>query len=242
MYFPLFFPLRAETRERFLLPVDHLIQQSGGVAFRFPRRVGVDVHRGTDVRVPQQFLHVLGSRPIGQEVAREGVTKHMEMEVRQTLYLLLCLAAHDAHRTRCLYRSIRPETDEGNLLVPLRRFLRPRQGIDLIIDAVFLPDLGVVVEAVELTIAQTVLTLFPLGRFEDRRQGVAEIHSADFLPLGGPDLRLVPCPVVADAPPHRQILLVQVDILPGEGTDLTDTEPGIISDLDGQQGRVVLLF
>lgn len=77
MYFPLFFPLRAETRERFLLPVDHLIQQSGGVAFRFPRRVGVDVHRGTDVRVPQQFLHVLGSRPIGQEVAREGVTKHM---------------------------------------------------------------------------------------------------------------------------------------------------------------------
>ena len=77
MYFPLFFPLRAETRGRFLLPVDHLIQQSGGVAFRFPRRVGVDVHRGTDVRVPQQFLHILGSRPIGQEVAREGVTKHM---------------------------------------------------------------------------------------------------------------------------------------------------------------------
>ena len=81
MYFPLFFPLRAETRERFLLPVDHLIQQSGGVAFRFPRRVGVDVHRGTDVRVPQQFLHVLGSRPIGQEVAREGVTKHSAVAI-----------------------------------------------------------------------------------------------------------------------------------------------------------------
>ena len=73
MYFPLFFPLRAETRESFLLPVDYPIQQSGGVAFRFPRRVGVDVHRSTDVRVPQQFLHVLRSGPIGQEIACEGV-------------------------------------------------------------------------------------------------------------------------------------------------------------------------
>lgn len=73
MYFPLFFPLRAETRESFLLPVDHLIQQLSGVAFRFPRRVGVDVYCGTDVRVPQQFLHVLGSGPIGQEVACESV-------------------------------------------------------------------------------------------------------------------------------------------------------------------------
>ena len=205
MYFPLFFPLRAETRESFLLPVDHLIQQSGGVAFRFPRRVGVDVHCGTDIRVSQQFLHVLRSRPIGQEVAREGVAEHMEMEVRQAFYLPLCLAAHDAHRTRRLYRSIRPETDEGNLLVPLRRFLYPGQGVDLVIDAVFLPDLGVVVEAVEFTIAQAVLALFPPGRFEDRRQRVAEVHSTDFLPLGGPDLRLVPRPVVADAPPYREI-------------------------------------
>lgn len=152
MYLPLFLPLRAETRESFLLPIDYLIQQSGGVAFRFPRRVCVNVHRGTDIRVPQQFLHVLGSGPIGQEVAREGVPEHMEMEVRQTRYLLLCLAAHDAYRTRCFNGPVRPETDKGNLLVPLRRFLYPGQGVDLVIDAVFLPDLGVVVETVELTI------------------------------------------------------------------------------------------
>ena len=73
MFFPLFFPLRAETRESFLFPVDHLIQQSGGAALCFPRRVGVDVHRGTDVRVLQQFLHVLWRGPVGQEVARKGV-------------------------------------------------------------------------------------------------------------------------------------------------------------------------
>ena len=204
--------------------------------------MGVDVHRGTDVRVPQQFLHVLGRGSVRQEIAREGVTKHMEVEVRQTLYLLLCLAAHDAHRRWRLYRPVRPETDEGNLLVPLRRILRPRQGVDLIIDTVFLPGLSIVVEAVELAIAQAVLALFPLGRFEDRRQRVAEIHSTDFLPLGGPDLRLVSRPVVADAPPHRQILLVQVDVLPGEGADLANPKPCVVGNLDGQQGRIVLLF
>ena len=116
MYFPLFFPLRAETRESFLLSADHLIHQSGGSTLRFPCGVGVDVHCGTDVRVPQQFLHVLGCGSIGQEVARESVTELMEMEVLHSRHLLLCLAAHDAHRRWRLYRpSGRRQTKEISL-------------------------------------------------------------------------------------------------------------------------------
>ena len=52
----------------------------------------------------------------------------------------------------------------------------------------------------------------------------------------------MPRPVVADAPPHREVLLFQVDILPGEGAYLPDAKPGVIGDLDGQQGRVVFPF
>jgi len=69
----LFLPLWAETRESFLLPADHLIQQSCGGTLGLPCGVGVNVHRGTDVGVAQQLLHVLGSRPAGQEAAGERV-------------------------------------------------------------------------------------------------------------------------------------------------------------------------
>ena len=81
MYFPLFLPLWAETRETFSLPADYLIQQSGGGTLGLPRGVGVNVHRGTDIGMAQQLLHVLGSGPVGQEVAGERVPEHMEMEV-----------------------------------------------------------------------------------------------------------------------------------------------------------------
>ena len=47
-------PLQAETRETFLLPADHLIQQPCGGTLGLPRGVGVNVHRGTDVSVSQQ--------------------------------------------------------------------------------------------------------------------------------------------------------------------------------------------
>ena len=33
--------------------------------------MGVDIHRGTDIGVAQQLLHVLGSRPVGEQIARE---------------------------------------------------------------------------------------------------------------------------------------------------------------------------
>jgi len=58
MYFPLFLPLRAETRESFLLSADHLIQQSCGSTLRFPCSVSVNIHCGTDISVSEKFLHI----------------------------------------------------------------------------------------------------------------------------------------------------------------------------------------
>lgn len=51
MYFPLFLPLRAETRESFLCPADYLVQQPCGSTLRFPCSVSVDGHRGIDIGV-----------------------------------------------------------------------------------------------------------------------------------------------------------------------------------------------
>ena len=42
--------------------------------------MGVNVHRGTDIGVSEKFLHVLGCRPIRQEIARESVPKLVEAE------------------------------------------------------------------------------------------------------------------------------------------------------------------
>ena len=69
----LVFALAGRNKGNFLLPADYLIQQSGGGTLGLPRGVGVNVHRGTDVGVAQQLLHVLGSRPVGEQVTRERV-------------------------------------------------------------------------------------------------------------------------------------------------------------------------
>ncbi len=52
MYFPLFLPLRAETRESSLCPADYLVQQPCGSTLRFPCSVSVDGHCGIDIGVP----------------------------------------------------------------------------------------------------------------------------------------------------------------------------------------------
>ena len=64
MYFPLFLPLRAETRESFLLSADHLIQQSCGSTLRFPCSVSVNIHCGTDIGVSEKLLHILRRCPV----------------------------------------------------------------------------------------------------------------------------------------------------------------------------------
>ena len=64
MCFPLFLPLRAETRESFLLSADHLIQQSCGSTLRFPCSVSVNIHCGTDIGVSEKLLHILRRCPV----------------------------------------------------------------------------------------------------------------------------------------------------------------------------------
>ena len=66
----------------------YLIQQAGRGAFRFPCRVSVDVHGGTDVSVSQKLLYILRRCPIGEQIAGERVPKLMEVEAFKPRYLL----------------------------------------------------------------------------------------------------------------------------------------------------------
>ena len=120
MYFPLFLPLWAETREIFCLGFpDHLIKQSCGSSFRFPFRVSVDVHCGTYVSVSKQFLHILWCYTIGEQITGECVSQHMKMEIFKSFQLLFCRPCHNTNCTRWLVCSVRSQADKGYFLVPV---------------------------------------------------------------------------------------------------------------------------
>ena len=61
-------------------------------------------------------------------------------------------------------------------------------------------------------------------------------------PLGGPDLQLMPCPVVAHTAADRQTLFIQINVLPCQSADLANPKPGVVGDLDRKERGVVLGF
>ena len=71
--FALVFALTSRNKGNFLFPADHLIQQPCGSTLRFPCRVSVDVHCGTDIRVSEKFLHIFRLCAAGQQIACVGV-------------------------------------------------------------------------------------------------------------------------------------------------------------------------
>ena len=50
----------------------------------------------------------------------------------------------------------------------------------------------------------------------------------------------MPRRVVADAASHRQPLLLQINVLPGQAASLANAKSGVVCDLDGQKGRIFL--
>ena len=87
--FSLVFALAGQNKGNFLsVAACYLIQQAGRGAFRFPCRVSVDVHGGTDVGVSQKLLHVLRRCPIREQVTRERMSELMEVEALKSLNLL----------------------------------------------------------------------------------------------------------------------------------------------------------
>ena len=164
------------------------------------------------------------------------------MEILQSLNLFPCRPAHNPYRTRCFKCPVRSKADKGYFLVSLWDFLRPRQTVNLVIGAVFLFDLQVVIEAVQFSVAETIFVLLGFGCFEDCRKSIAEIYSTDFLTLRCSNLGLVPCSVGPHTAAYRQILLLKVDVLPSEGTDLPDTQACVIGYLYRQECRIVFLF
>ena len=149
MYFPLFLPLWAETRETFCLGFpDHLIKQSCGSSFRFPLRVSVNVHCGTYVSVSEQFLHILWCCTVGEQIAGECVSQHMKMEIFKPFQFLFCRPCHNTNRTRWLVCSVRSQADKGYFLVSVRYFLRSWQAVDFIVSTAFFFYLFVVIEII----------------------------------------------------------------------------------------------
>ena len=204
--------------------------------------MGVDVHGRVDIRVSQQLLHILGGRAVGEEIAGEGVAQHVEVEVLQAGDLLLGPPAHEADGAGGFDGPVRPEAHKGQVFILLRRGLRPGQHVDLVIGTVLFLDLFAVVEPVKRPIFETVPSLLPLRLLENIRQSVAEVHGSDFLSLGGPDLQLVPRPVVAHTAADRQTLFFQINVLPCQRTDLANPKPGVVGDLDGEKRGVILGF
>lgn len=72
----------------------HLVQKPCAGTLGLPRGMGVNVHRCADIRMAQQFLHILGSGTIGKKIAGECMPQHMKMEVLQASDLLLSPAAN----------------------------------------------------------------------------------------------------------------------------------------------------
>lgn len=66
MYFPLFLPLRAETRESFYSLPTTLF--SNLAELRFLCSVSVDIHGDTDVAVSQKLLYILGAAPFASRL------------------------------------------------------------------------------------------------------------------------------------------------------------------------------
>ena len=95
---------------------------------------------------------------------------------------------------------------------------------------------------IKFPVAETVFALFCSCRPQDCRQRVAEINGADFAPLGRPYLGLVPCAVIPHTAAYRQVLLVQIDVLPSQAADLANAKPRVVGNLYGQQRRVFPVF
>ena len=166
----------------------------------------------------------------------------MEMEALKPRHLLRRRSAHEAHRTRRLNRAVRTEAYEVDFRIALRCGLRPRQGINLVVAPAFLLYHFVVVQAVKPSVLKAVFVLAGLCRLEDLRERITEVHSPHFIAFRSANLRLVPCAVVPHTVPDGDRLLFEVNVLPGQRTDLSDTQAGKVGDLNGQERRIAFLF
>ena len=237
--FALVFALTSRNKGNFLFPADHLIQQPCGSTLRFPCRVSVDVHCGTDIRVSEKFLHIFRLCAAGQQIACVGVTERVKMEIFKPFHFLLCRPAHNPYRTRRFIRPVCSQADKGDFLIVLRDFLCPLPAVNLIIGAPFFLYFFVVVQVIKLPVAETVFALFCSCRPQDCRQRVAEINGADFAPLCRSHFGCVPCSVIAHTAAYREILLLKVNILPSQAAYFPDTKPRVVRYLHRQQSGII---
>ena len=198
-------------RETFLGRPYNLIQQPCGSSLGLSGGVGVNVHRGTYIRMSQQLLHILGCGSVREKVGRICMPQQMEMKIIHIPDFLSGVSAHTTDRCRGFISSIGPQADEGNLGVTFWWCLCPGQRIDLVVGAVLFLDDAIVVLGVQRPIFYAVQHLLLFGFPQDGRQGIAEIHSTDFLALCGSDLCFLPYGVIPHTPANGKALFLYAD-------------------------------
>ena len=79
-------------RETFLGRPYNLIQQPCGSSLGLSGGVGVNVHRGTYIRMSQQLLHILGCGPVREKVGRICMPQQMEVKIihRKIIADIIC--------------------------------------------------------------------------------------------------------------------------------------------------------
>ena len=87
-----------------------------------------------------------------------------------------------------------------------------------------------------------VFELFFSGRFQYFSQCITKINNPYFLPLCWSDYIFVFHTIVADTAFYGQALFFKVNVLPGKTAGFSDSESGIICNLDRQNGGWIFLF
>lgn len=96
--------------------------------------------------------------------------------------------------------------------------------VEFVVDAILFFDFAVVIVMIQFAITESVFVLFFLGLFQNFGKCISEIYDTNLSSFGWSDLCGVPCSVVSDAPAYCEILLIQVDVLPGKTRNFSDAK------------------
>ena len=96
------------------------VQQPHNSLLLLPIPMGIHIHGGPDIRMPQQLLHLLRCGTLLQQHGRIGMAQHVEMKILHALQLMFQPAAGTAHRPAAFICTVGPQADQPDLLIAFR--------------------------------------------------------------------------------------------------------------------------
>ena len=165
------------------------------------------------------------------------------MEILKPFHFLLCRPAHNPYRTRRFIRPVCSQADKGEFLVILRGLplsfagCKPRNRCALFPLLLCSSSGGKAPRSWKRFLCCSAFAARRISASVSQKSTVRTL-----LRLVVPTLGLVPCAVVPHTAAYRQVLLVQIDVLPSQAADLANAKPRVVGDLYGQQRRVFPLL